>query len=111
MTLPSTGSTSPLTSNQPDVLAVRQVSEEPTDSGREIIVVAHSYGSTLTCESIKSLGREERGKLGKAGGVVRLVFIAGVVAAGRREPSGYHWGVRDGSPLGTVRGELTTLFI
>lgn len=76
MTLPSTGSTSPLTSNQPDVLAVRQVLEELTDSGKDIIVVAHSYGSIPTCEAVKGLRREERGKLGKAGGVVRLVFIA-----------------------------------
>lgn len=76
MTLPSTGSTSPLTSNQPDVLAVRQVLEELTDSGKEIIVVAHSYGSIPTCEAVKGLGREEGGKLGQAGGVVRLVFIA-----------------------------------
>ena len=76
VTLPSTGSTSPLTSNEPDVLAVRQVLEELTDSGKEIIVVAHSYGGIPTCEAVKGLGREERGKLGKAGGVVRLVFIA-----------------------------------
>ena len=76
MILPSTGSTSPLTSNEPDVLAVRQVLEELTDAGKEIIVVAHSYGSIPTCEAVQGLGCEERGKLGKAGGVVRLVFIA-----------------------------------
>ena len=76
VTLPSTGSTSPLTSNEPDVLAVRHVLEELTESGKEINVVAHSYGSIPTCEAVKGLGCEERGKLGKAGGVARLVFIA-----------------------------------
>ena len=76
VTLPSTGSSSPLTSNQPDVIAVRQVLEELTDTGKEIIVVAHSYGSIPACEAVQGLGCEERGRLGKAGGVVRLVFIA-----------------------------------
>ena len=76
VTLPSTGSTSPLTSNEPDVRAVRHILEELTDSGKEIIVVAHSYGGIPTCEAVKGLGCEERGKLGKTGGVVRLVFIA-----------------------------------
>ena len=76
VTLPSTGSTSPLTSNEPDVLTLRHVLEELTDSGKEIIVVAHSYGGVPACEAVRGLDREERGKLGKTGGVVRLVFIA-----------------------------------
>lgn len=76
ITLPSTGSTVPLTSNEPDIVAVRQVLEELSDSGKEIIVVAHSYGSIPTCEAVNSFGCQERLKLGKSGGLVRLVFVA-----------------------------------
>ena len=76
VTLPSTGSKSPLPSNEPDVVAVRQVLAELSDAEKEIIVVAHSYGSIPACEAIKDLGYGQRRKLGKAGGVVRLVLIA-----------------------------------
>ena len=76
VTLPSTGSKSPLTSNEPDVIAVRRVLEELSDSGKEIIVVAHSYGSIPACEAIQDLNYEQRSKLNKSGGVVRLVLIA-----------------------------------
>ena len=74
ITIPSTGSKLPLTSNEPDILAVRQVLEELSESGRDIIVVAHSYGSIPTCEAAQGFGRQER--LGKAGGVIRMVFVA-----------------------------------
>lgn len=76
VTLPSTGSTVPLSSNEPDIIAVRQVLEELSDSGKEIIVVAHSYGSIPSCEAVKGLGSQERLQVGKSGGAVRLVFIA-----------------------------------
>ena len=76
VTIPSTGSKSPLTSNEPDIVAVRQVLEELSDSGREIIVVAHSYGSIPAYEAIQGLGYEQRSKLDKSGGVVQIVLIA-----------------------------------
>lgn len=76
VTLPSTGSTSPLTSNQPDILAVRKVLEELSDSEKEIIIVAHSYGSIPTCEAVKGFATQERLNLAKFGGVARLVLIA-----------------------------------
>ena len=71
VTLPSTGSKSPLTSNEPDVVAVRQVLKELSDSGKETIVVAHSYGSIPTCEAVKGLGNQK----GHAG-VAKLVLVA-----------------------------------
>lgn len=76
VTLPSTGSKSPLSSNEPDVIAVRKVLEEISDSGENIIVLAHSYGGIPTYEAVKGLGYQERLKLGKSGGVERLVLIA-----------------------------------
>lgn len=75
-TIPSTGSNTTLASNEPDVAAVREVIEELSDAGKEIIIVAHSYGAIPACEAVKGLGQQERIKLGMSGGVVRLVFIA-----------------------------------
>ncbi|KAL8778380.1 MAG: hypothetical protein Q9213_007435 [Squamulea squamosa] len=76
VTLPSTGSKSPLESNEPDVVAVREVLKELSDAGKEIIVVAHSYGSIPTCEALRGLGQQERLKLGESGGTAQLVLVA-----------------------------------
>lgn len=76
ITIPSTGSKLPLTSNEPDILAIRHVLEELSDSGKDIVVVAHSYGSIPACEAAEGFERQDRLKLGKAGGVIRLVFVA-----------------------------------
>ena len=69
VSLPSTGSESPLTSNEPDVDAVRATLEELCDSGKDFIVVAHSYGSIPTCEAINGLGIQERQ-------LIRLILVA-----------------------------------
>lgn len=71
VTLPSTGPKSPLTSNKPDITAIHHVLKELSDSGKEIIVVAHSYGGIPTCEAVKGLENEK----GHAG-VAKLVLIA-----------------------------------
>ena len=76
VTIPSTGSRSTLTSNELDVVAVREVLEELSDNGEDIIVVSHSYGSIPTCEASKGFGKQERLGHGRSGGVIRLVFVA-----------------------------------
>ena len=76
VTIPSTGSKHPLTSNEPDVLAIRQVLEELSNSERNIIIVAHSYGSIPTCEAVQGFKYQDRLKLGESGGVIRLIFVA-----------------------------------
>ena len=66
VTIPSTGSKHPLTSNEPDVLAIRQVLEELSNNAeRNIIIVAHSYGSIPTCEAAPGFKK-----------VIRLIFVA-----------------------------------
>lgn len=71
VTLPSTGAKSPLTSNEPDIVAIQQVLRELSDSGKEIIVVAHSYGSIPTCEAVIGFANEK-----EHAGVAKLVLIA-----------------------------------
>lgn len=65
VTIPSTGSKHLLTSNEPDIHAIRQVLEELSNSERNIIIVAHSYGSIPTCEALQGFKR-----------VIRLIFVA-----------------------------------
>lgn len=72
----STGSSVPLTSNEPDIAAVRAALENLSNDGKEIILVAHSYASTPTCEAVKGFGKQERHESGKPGGVVKLIFVA-----------------------------------
>lgn len=86
VTIPSTGSKSLLTSNELDIIAVRDVLEELSDSGKEIIAVAHSYGSIPTCEAVEGLGTQERLELGKSGGVARLVLVAAWLLQGGESP-------------------------
>ena len=88
VTIPSTGSKHLLTSNEPDVLAIRQVLEELSSSERNIIIVAHSYGSIPTCEAAQGFGYQDRLKLGKSSGVIRLIFVAAwLLQEGESPPS------------------------
>lgn len=86
VTIPSTGSKHLLTSNEPDVLAIRQVLEELSNAERKIIIVAHSYGSIPTCEAAQGFGYQDRLKLGKLSGVIRLIFVAAWLLQERENP-------------------------
>ena len=74
--IPSTGSPNLLTSNEPDVVAIRNVLQDLADSGTDIVIVAHSYGSIPTCEAAEGLGINPRRELGRSSSVVRLIFVA-----------------------------------
>ena len=74
VSIPSTGSSVPLTSNEPDIDAIRTVLEDLVEAGKETSVT-HSYAITPACEALKGLGLEERTKLGKPGGVIKLIFV------------------------------------
>lgn len=77
VTIPSTGSDHLLTSNEPDIRAIRQVLEELSNSERNIIIVAHSYGSIPTCEAAQGFKR-----------VIRLIFVAAwLLQEGENPPS------------------------
>ena len=87
VTLVSTGSKEPLTSNKPDIAAIRKVVEDLINIGREVIIVAHSYAGVPTCEATKGLAKQERLGQGKpGGGVVKLVFVAAWVLQEEESP-------------------------
>ncbi|CAN8105479.1 unnamed protein product [Discula destructiva] len=53
--------------------------EKLADAGTEIVLVAHSYGGIPASQCTKRLTRAERQAEGKAGGVVRIAYIAALV--------------------------------
>lgn len=51
------------------------------DQGRDVILVAHSYGGVPATESVKGLSKEKRQEEGKKGGIVRLSYLTALVPA------------------------------
>lgn len=49
------------------------------DQGREVLLVGHSYSGMVVSQCVQGLTVGERGAQGKAGGVVRIVYIAALV--------------------------------
>ena len=68
-----------------DVKGVRQDIEELAEkTGKDIVIVCHSYGGMVGCQSVRGLTKIERAAEGKAGGVFRIVFIAAIFAKENR---------------------------
>ncbi|RWA14622.1 hypothetical protein EKO27_g489 [Xylaria grammica] len=63
-----------------DAALVAKEAKALADAGREIILVAHSYGGFPATESIKGLSIEARKKEGKKGGIVRIAYKTALVA-------------------------------
>ncbi|KAI0407384.1 hypothetical protein F4802DRAFT_605557 [Xylaria palmicola] len=54
------------------------------DEGKEIVLVAHSYGGIVGSNAVDGLITEQRASQGKQGGIVLILYLAGlVVPAGR----------------------------
>jgi hypothetical protein len=49
------------------------------DSGKDVILLAHSYGGVPTTQSTKGLTKKERAANGKKGGIVRLAYMTAVI--------------------------------
>ncbi|KAF8205349.1 Alpha/beta hydrolase fold-1 [Mycena galopus ATCC 62051] len=69
-----------------DAAAVASVASQLADEGKDVVLVAHSYGGVVACEASKGLAKNVREKEGKKGGIVRIVFVAALVPA-EGEPS------------------------
>ncbi|KAJ6562572.1 Alpha/beta hydrolase fold-1 [Mycena capillaripes] len=62
-----------------DAAKVASLVSKLSDEGKDVVLVAHSYGGVVACESSKGLAKSVREKEGKQGGIVRIVFVAAVV--------------------------------
>ncbi|KAF2103363.1 alpha/beta-hydrolase [Rhizodiscina lignyota] len=77
--LPSVGTGPPVQSFDADVAAVRALVLLEIEKGRDVIVVAHSYGGAPTSEALKGTGTKDREAKGRRGAVVGIVFMAAFV--------------------------------
>jgi alpha-beta hydrolase superfamily lysophospholipase len=64
-----------------DATFIAKETEKLADEGKNVIIVAHSYGAVPATESTKGLGKEERQTQGKKGGIVKLAYMTALVPA------------------------------
>ena len=72
---PSVGASPGLKTYDDDVLAVRNITSAIVEKGGDVIVLMHSYGGLPGSAALRGLGKEERAKEGRSGGVIRLVYV------------------------------------
>jgi len=75
VTMPSVDSSPPLASWDQDAQAVRQVITEILDAGKDVIVLAHSFGGIAMSEAAKGLGKKERVAQGLKRGIIKLIYM------------------------------------
>ena len=83
--LPSTATKPALPSFDEDVKIVHNAIQSVVDTGKEVIVVMHSYGAVVGCEALRGIKVKDlieplqtNDDL-EAGGVTKLVFLCGMV--------------------------------
>ncbi|KAJ6510671.1 Alpha/Beta hydrolase protein [Mycena sanguinolenta] len=62
-----------------DAAKVAALTSQLAEEGKDVVLVPHSYGGLVACESAKGLAQSVREKEGKKGGIVRIVFVTSVV--------------------------------
>ncbi|RDW82484.1 alpha hydrolase-16 [Coleophoma cylindrospora] len=73
--LPSIGASPHHTSNEQDVQAIRNVLNPILSSGKDVVVIMHSYGGTVGSEALgEYVADMEKGEKPGRGKVVRMVF-------------------------------------
>jgi len=79
--LPSVGSSDPdAQSTSIDAAAVREKVLLPLlNSGKDVVLVMHSYGGSPGSAAAKGLSKTERSSNGSGGGIIGLIYLAGLV--------------------------------
>ncbi|KAJ5822559.1 hypothetical protein N7447_004899 [Penicillium robsamsonii] len=75
VTMPSVDSSPPLATWDQDAQAVREMIMSKLDAGKDVVVLAHSFGGIAMSEGAKGLGKKERGAQGLKGGIIKLVYM------------------------------------
>jgi hypothetical protein len=69
----------PLPTMHDDAAHINAVAAKLADEGKDVVLVAHSYGGVPASESLKRVTKTEREKAGKKGGVVRVAYLTALV--------------------------------
>ncbi|KAJ3481206.1 hypothetical protein NLG97_g7882 [Lecanicillium saksenae] len=64
---------------QADAAFIASEVQKYADQGKDVVLVAHSYGGLPATESTKGLAKAERQKQGKSSGLVRLSYMSPMV--------------------------------
>ena len=62
-----------------DVACIQSNVSKLVDTGKEVVVLMHSYGGVVGTEAISGFGIEERKAGGKVGGVKRLIYMTAFI--------------------------------
>jgi hypothetical protein len=73
------GAETPLKGLSDDVTAVRKTVETLANEGQEIVLLCHSYGGVVGSCAVEGLDIVSRGKEGKEGGVLLIVYCTAFV--------------------------------
>lgn len=76
-----------------DALFIAKEVNQLADEGKDVILLAHSYGGVPTTQSINGLSKKERKSQGKAGGVVRIAYMTAIVPSMNVGAGGFMAGV------------------
>ncbi|KAK0113588.1 hypothetical protein ONS95_013835 [Cadophora gregata] len=68
-----------VTTLQPDIDALNTAVRSQADTGKDVIVVSHSWSGIIVGGALEGLSKKSREQEGKKGGVVRLAYIAAFV--------------------------------
>lgn len=63
-----------------DAAMIAKEVEKLADEGKDVLVVAHSYGGMPASQCTKGITKQEREKEGKKGGIVRLAYLTCLVS-------------------------------
>jgi hypothetical protein len=64
-----------------DAAVIASEAEKLAEDGKDVVIIAHSYGGIPASQSTKGLEKQDRKSQGEPGGVVRLAYIASIVPA------------------------------
>ncbi|KAJ5470098.1 hypothetical protein N7530_007455 [Penicillium desertorum] len=73
---PSIGAEPPSLTLEDDVASMRRVLRTLADEGKDIVLVAHSYGGVVASTASEGLVKHVRAESGKPGGIIKVVYLA-----------------------------------
>lgn len=78
-TAPDTGRDGAPSTMYDDAAFIAEEITKLADGGKEVVLVAHSYGGIPATECARGLARRERQQNGKPGGLVRIAYLTALV--------------------------------